>query len=174
MKKVVNKRFAKGKGEYENVINEIENEGKCPFCQDNFKYHKRKILNKIGTWFVTENAWPYKNTKHHFLMINTKHKENFAELNKEDWEYLRLITNWVVKKFNLKGAALALRFGDTNYTGATVHHIHAHLIYPKLDKTKKSQTVNFPVVVLDPLPNMFDRYVILPKLEIETNDTLVP
>ena len=87
MKKiVVNKRFAKGKGEYEKVINTIESKGKCPFCQDNFKYHKKPILKKIGAWFITENNWSYKNSKYHFLIINIKHKELFEELTKKDWE----------------------------------------------------------------------------------------
>lgn len=38
-----------------------------------------------------------------------------------------------------------MRFGNTDYTGATVSHLHAHLIYPEVDKSKKSKTVNFPV-----------------------------
>ena len=146
MKKiVVNKRFAKGKGEYEKVINTIESKGKCPFCQDNFKYHKKPILKKIGAWFITENNWSYKNSKYHFLIINIKHKELFEELTKKDWESVRILTNWVIKKYKIKGGAIALRFGDTNYTGATVCHIHAHIIYPEVNKKNQSKTVNFPV-----------------------------
>jgi ATP adenylyltransferase len=145
MKKVVNKRFAKGKGEYEKVIDSIDSENKCPFCPDNFKYHKKEILKKIGTWFITENSWPYKNSEYHFLIINTNHKESFDELTKKDWESVRLITNWVVKEYKIKGGALALRFGDTDYTGATVCHIHAHIICPKINKNKETKTVYFPV-----------------------------
>ena len=144
-KKVVNKRFAKGKGEYEEVINEIETKGKCPFCPENFKYHKDPILKRNGTWFLTKDSWPYKNSKYHFLIINKTHKEFFKELTTKDWESLRVLTNWAVKKYKLNGGAFALRFGDPNYTGATVYHMHAHIINPKLDKNKKSRTVNFPV-----------------------------
>lgn len=145
MKKVVNKRFAQGRGEYEKVIKTIDSESKCPFCPDNFKYHKKPILKKIDSWFITQNSWPYKNTRYHFLMINTKHKENFTELSSKDWESLKKLTNWAIKKYNLRGGAFALRFGETDYTGATVCHIHAHLIYPKLDKNKKSKSVIFPI-----------------------------
>ena len=144
-KKIVNKRFAKGKGEYEKVLNIIENKGKCPFCLENFKYHKKPIFKKIGTWFLTENSWPYKNSEHHLLIINTKHKEYFNELTKKDWESLRLLTNLAIKKYKLEGGAFALRFGNTDYTGATVCHIHAHIIYPKINKNKKTKTVYFPV-----------------------------
>jgi len=144
-KKVVNKRFAQGRGEYEKVIDSIASENKCPFCIENFKYHKNPIIKKIENWFITKNSWPYKNSKYHFLVINTKHKENFDELNKRDWESLRLLTVWVIKKYKLKGGAIALRFGDTDYTGASVCHIHAHIIYPKLNKNRKTKTVIFPV-----------------------------
>ena len=143
--RVVNKRFAKGKGEYENVINQIEIEDKCPFCPSNFKYHKSPILKRSGDWFITENSWPYKNAKHHFLIINRKHKETFSELDKKDWETIRGLTNWAIKNYKLPGGALALRFGDTDHTGATVCHIHAHIISPKLDGQGKSKTVYFPV-----------------------------
>jgi diadenosine tetraphosphate (Ap4A) HIT family hydrolase len=144
-KKVVNKRFAIGKGEYEKVISDIEKKGKCPFCPDNFKYHKNPILKKVGDWFVTKNSWPYKNTKYHFLIINKNHKELFSELTKKDFESIRLLTDWLIKKYKIKGGAFALRFGDTDYTGATVCHIHAHILCPKIGKNKKSKTVYFPV-----------------------------
>ncbi len=144
-KRVVNKRFARGRGEYEEVLGKIENQGQCPFCPENFKYHKKPILKKIGSWFVTENSWPYKNSKYHFLLINTQHKELFEELNAKDWDSLRKLINWTIKNYKLEGGAIALRFGETDYTGATVCHIHAHIIYPKLDKKGESQTVSFPI-----------------------------
>ena len=143
--RVVNKRFAKGKGEYENVISQVEMENKCPFCPGNFKYHKSPILKRSGNWFITENSWPYKNAKYHFLIINRKHKETFSELDKKDWETIRMLTNWAVKNYKISGGALALRFGNTDHTGATVCHIHAHIICPKLNGQNKSQTVCFPV-----------------------------
>ena len=144
-KKVVNKRFAKGKGEYEKVIDTIEKKGCCPFCPEDFKYHKNPILKKQGSWIITENSWPYKNTRYHFLLINQPHKEKFGEILQEDFESLRKLINWAIRKYKLQGGALAMRFGNTDYTGATVSHLHAHLIYPEVDKSKKSKTVNFPV-----------------------------
>ncbi|MFA6300867.1 MAG: HIT domain-containing protein [Candidatus Paceibacterota bacterium] len=145
MKKVVNKTFAKGKGEYEKVISTIEKRGKCPFCPDNFKYHKEPILKKENGWLLTKNSWPYKNTKYHFVIIGEKHKENFNELTNGDFKSVKILVNWALKKFNVKGGALSVRFGDTDHTGATVCHLHFHLISPKLNKQKKAQTVYFPI-----------------------------
>ena len=145
MKKVVNKRFAAGKGEYEDVIGSIERAGHCPFCAENFKYHKNKILKEIGNWLITKNSWPYKNAKHHFIIISQKHKEEFSELSVHDFEDVKKLVNFTVKKFKIRGGALTLRFGDTDYTGATVCHLHFHLISPELDENKKSKTVVFPI-----------------------------
>lgn len=145
MKKVVNKRFAAGKGEYEDVINSIEKSNLCPFCSENFKYHKKEILKEYGEWFLTENSWPYKDTKHHFIIICKNHKEKFSDLSNKDFENVRELVNFAIEKYDIKGGALALRFGDTDYTGATVCHLHFHIIYPELDKTSRSKTVNFPI-----------------------------
>ena len=143
MKRVVNKRFAKG--EYENVISSIEKKGKCPFCPDNFKYHKEPIFKRENGWIVTKNSWPYKNTKYHFVIIGEKHKENFSELEEDDFKTVRKLTNWTIKKFKIKGGALSLRFGETNHTGATVCHLHFHLISPQLAKKNVAKTVYFPI-----------------------------
>ena len=51
------------RGEYSKVIEEIQKTGKCPFCKENFKYHKKPILKKTNGWILTENSWPYKNAK---------------------------------------------------------------------------------------------------------------
>lgn len=144
MKKVVNKTYAKGKGEYENVISSIEKKGKCPFCPDNFKYHKEPILQKKNGWILTKNSWPYKNAEHHFIIIGEKHKEDFSELKESDFKSVKELTNWAIKKYKIKGGALTVRFGDTDHTGATVCHLHFHLISPKLIKGK-AKAVYFPI-----------------------------
>lgn len=140
-KKVADARFAKKRGGYHDVIKTIEKEGKCPFCPDNFKYHKKHpILKRYGNWFVTKNNWPYKNVEFHFVIIGKKHKENILELSNDDMKDILFLTQWTAKKYKIKGGAIAVRFGETDYTGATVCHLHAHLIVPK-----RGRTVNFPV-----------------------------
>lgn len=144
-KKVVDKTYAKSE-EYRKVIEVIEKEAKCPFCKENFKYHKNKILKKEKGWFITKNSWPYKDIKFHFIIISEKHKEFFEELNVDDFEAVSVLVNWVIKEYKIKGGGIALRFGDTRYTGATVCHLHFHLIVPKIyNKTKRALTINFPV-----------------------------
>ena len=133
-------------GEYRRVIETISKTGKCPFCKENFKYHKKPILKRQGDWFLTEASWPYKNTYCHLMILGEKHRENFSELKKEDFEAISYLARFAIKKYNIKGGALAMRFGDTAYTGASVAHLHFHLISPEINKkTKHSKTVNFPI-----------------------------
>ncbi|MEK7658510.1 MAG: HIT domain-containing protein [Patescibacteria group bacterium] len=144
-KKFVNIKNAR-KGEYKNIIKEIESTGKCPFCKENFKYHKKPIYKKNGKWFLSNNSWPYKNTENHLIILGDEHKENFSELTKKDFESIAYLTNWVIKKWKIKGGGVAMRFGNTDYTGASVSHLHFHIISPKIDKkTKRAKTVNFPI-----------------------------
>jgi diadenosine tetraphosphate (Ap4A) HIT family hydrolase len=64
----------------------------------------------------------------------------------EDFGAVRILANWAIKNLKIKGGALTLRFGDQAYTGATVEHLHFHIIYPEFDeKTKTAKVVNFPI-----------------------------
>jgi len=134
------------KGEYKKVIKEIARTGKCPFCKENFKYHKKPVFKRKDEWFLTDNTWPYKNTKHHLVIIGDKHKENFSELTKKDLTAVAFLVNWAIKKWKIRGGGVAMRFGKTDYTGASVSHLHFHIISPELDKKKKrSKIVSFPI-----------------------------
>lgn len=143
-RKVVDKRYAKSE-DYRKVLEDIEEKAKCPFCKENFKYHKKKILRREKRWFITESSWPYKNTKFHFLIISEKHKERFADLKQTDFAAVSKLASWAIRKYKIRGGCVALRFGDTKYTGASVCHLHFHLIAPDFNKNKKAKTVNFPI-----------------------------
>jgi len=144
-RKFVNLKNAR-KGEYRKVIEKIILTGKCPFCKEDFKYHTKPVFKQKNGWFLTENSWPYKDSRRHLIILGDKHKENFFELTKKDLETVAFLANWAIKEYKIKGGALAIRFGDTDFTGASVSHIHFHLISPKINKkTGKAKTVNFPI-----------------------------
>jgi len=141
----IEKRFAKTK-DYKKTLENIIETDKCPFCPENFKYHKNPILKKHKDWQVTENSWPYQDTIYHFIFIPDKHMTTFQDLTSKDFETVKYLVNWVIDKYKIKGGGLTLRFGDQNYTGATVLHLHFHLIVPKLKPNSKiAKTVNFPI-----------------------------
>lgn len=145
-KKVVDSRFARGRGDYARIIRAIEKEGRCPFCPDNFKYHRKPILKRRASWFITEASWPYKNAARHFIILGTRHIERFEKIAVSDWRAIMFLASWAIRRFKIRGGGLAMRFGETRFTGATVCHIHAHLIVPELNrKTKTAKTVLFPI-----------------------------
>lgn len=143
--RVVDPHNAKSE-EYKQVINQIQNEGKCPFCPENFKYHKEPILKEEGDWLITKNSWPYVDTRHHFVAICRTHKEQFSDLTARDFADVSTLINWAIDEFNIPGGGIAMRFGDTKYTGATVCHLHMHLIVPEIDpETGRAKPVRFPI-----------------------------
>lgn len=144
-KKFVNLSNARP-GEYKSIIEKIAKTGKCPFCPENFKYHKKPILKRRENWFITEGSWPYKNAKVHLIILGLNHRENLLELKKRDVEAILYLIHFGIKKYKIKGGALAVRFGNTNYTGASVAHLHFHLISPEINKkTKRARAVDFPI-----------------------------
>jgi len=144
-KEVVNLKNAR-KGEYEKIIAEIESKGKCPFCKENFKYHKNPILKRKGAWFITKNSWPYKNTSQHFIILSFAHKETLLDLRAKDLEAILSLAKWAVRKYKIQGGLFMGRFGKTSVTGASVTHLHFHLFSPEKDKkTKGTKKVNLSI-----------------------------
>jgi diadenosine tetraphosphate (Ap4A) HIT family hydrolase len=144
--KFVDPRYAKS-GEYGKVISEIEKTGKCPFCEDEFKYHKNPILDEDSGWISTECSWPYPNAKWHFMILNLKeHKTKITQLTDHDLLIIFRLIMRLISKFGIDGGAIAMRFGEPKFTGATVLHLHIHLIVPILNQeTDKAEVVNFPI-----------------------------
>lgn len=144
-KKFVDPRFAKNK-DYARVMADIQKGEVCPFCPDVFpgKWHTNPILNTMDNWLITRNMYPYPGSQEHFLIVGNQHKENLVELIPEDLVAILKLAQWATVEFSLPGGLLAFRFGDSEHTGATVKHLHAHLVVPGKENGR-IQVVNFPV-----------------------------
>lgn len=129
------------------IYKQIEEESLCPFCLENFERYKVGPSIKDNTnWALVKSKWPYENSKVHLIFILKTHLEDIQKIDSEMWSDLLKLVKWTVEKYKIKGGALAIRFGDSNFTGATVHHLHAHLIEPTRKKGKESaETVTFPI-----------------------------
>lgn len=125
----VNQQNARPGEHYQKVIEEIAEHKVCPFCSQHLKnYHKNPILIEGKYWLATNNMYPYKNTLHHVIFINKEHIEHIESISMESWNELHSQVKQVADERKIKGGTFLLRFGDTNYTGASVSHLHAHLI----------------------------------------------
>lgn len=139
----INRKHAKS-DEYGQVLDEIIETGQCPFCPEYFKYHKKPVLKERGNWLITESSWPYPGSEYHYLIVSKVHKETINDLTSEDLVSVHGLSQWISKEKKIPGGALIIRIGDTEYTGATVAHLHFHLISPG-KKDGKVQVVNFPI-----------------------------
>ncbi len=111
------------------VMKKIQGDDKCPFCLEHLmQYHTEPILLETEYWVLTKNFAPYKGTKHHYLLITKKHCVGFWELPDEAKIDLFNILDQVRQQDAMKGGTLVMRWGDTEYTGASVVHLHAQLV----------------------------------------------
>jgi len=118
-------------------MKEIIRDGVCPFCIENFdKYHKEPKIKETQYWILTKNDYPYEGAKIHLLLIHKKHLENLDKITPEASSDLMKLVSWSIKKFNIRGGSLFLRFGNMDYNGSSVAHLHAHLISGKKRSNK--------------------------------------
>lgn len=123
-----------------NVMQKSESDGVCPFCLSEInKYHKQPIEWEGVHWIVTKNSWPYVNTKNHLLAILKVHREDITSLTGSEAAELFQALSWAIKKYQIPGGALAFRFGDTEYSAASVNHLHAHIIHSDIHKPDYAQ-----------------------------------
>lgn len=121
--------------EQKKVMKDIIDADHCPFCSENLKkYHKQPILKEGKYWLVTNNQWPYKNTKYHLLIIYKDHATRLSELDSNAGNEMLDLVKWIEEEYKISGGGWAMRFGDTNYSAGTVNHIHIQFIQPDLEK----------------------------------------
>jgi len=130
-------------GKYDALLKQITKDGVCPFCEDNLKkYHQPPILKKNQSWILTTNQNPYAGLKKHLLFIHRQHLISLSQLKTQDWSDLGKLINWVIEKYAIHGGSFFVRFGETDYTGASVTHLHAHLVSGgKRTKNKNEVTI---------------------------------
>ena len=119
---------------YKKTIEKIKDNNVCPFCPENLpQYHKNPIILENSNWLATDNMFPYKGASLHILLIHKKHITSVNEIGKNSWQDLYKIINLLLEEKKIKGGSFFFRFGDSEITGATVNHLHAHIISSKKD-----------------------------------------
>jgi diadenosine tetraphosphate (Ap4A) HIT family hydrolase len=119
--------------EQKELMAQIEADGVCPFCAEHFrKYHPKPILKETDYWFVTENMSPYEGTSHHFLFVyKPSHVNALSLVSSEAGQDLFMLLSWVTETYSILGGSFFMRFGDMNWNGSSVEHLHAQLIVGK-------------------------------------------
>jgi ATP adenylyltransferase len=111
------------------TMQELEAAGLCLFCPDGLQQQPRqRILWETAHWTVTPNEFPYKGTALHLLVVPHEHATDLLDLSSASqldfWNALAMIR----ERFDLNYYGLGVRNGDCQFTGATIAHVHAHVI----------------------------------------------
>lgn len=115
--------------DYADVLKKIQRDKVCPFCTKHFlTYHTKPIIKTGKHWILTENFRPYDGAKHHLLLVSLKHVEHFGQLSAAAQQELFALCKAEARKRGIRGGTLLMRFGETDYTGGSVEHLHAQLV----------------------------------------------
>ncbi len=113
----------------------------CPLCPEGLKMGSNEIIRHQLGWNLILNEFAYEYTRVHALIIPEAHKTSLTELSAADMETVRQLASWAIDHFQVKGGALTVRFGDAHYSGASVHHLHFHLISPEHNVARDDNAV---------------------------------
>ncbi|MBT3356636.1 hypothetical protein HN784_00115 [bacterium] len=113
-------------------MKETIGKGKCPFCPPHTrrKGWAKKVIRSFGSWNLRPNDFPYDNHDHHFVIIYDKHTNDIKDITEEEWVQFGHLLSWTIKEYSLKGGAVVMRFGHSDYNASTVRHLHGHIQVP--------------------------------------------
>lgn len=117
--------------EQTNVMERIAKRGECPFCIENLQKEHTLPIEEKKYWIVTENQYPYAQAKKHILIISKKHAERLEDLSLSAFKQLGTIVKELERLYMVESGALCMRFGNPQFNGGTVNHLHFHFIVPK-------------------------------------------
>ena len=128
------------------AMKRIEDRKQCPFCPENlFKEHSQPILWEGNYWLLTKNQWPYSQAHLHLLAIYKEHAEKLSDISPDAGKELFEMLNWIEKTFDVVSGGVAFRFGDIRFNGATVSHIHVHILEPNPPTEENYAPIRFRI-----------------------------
>lgn len=106
-------------------MQDLEAAGDCHFCR--LPTRQEPIIDGEH-WYVVKNQFPYTHTRLHLLIVPRKHHVTLATLSElEQREYLSLLIE-IERRFQLDAYAQFMRVGVMEATGATIAHLHGHVV----------------------------------------------
>lgn len=109
---------------------ELTERNHCFMCHI---HEDREVLIRGQYWNVFHNEFPYKHTKQHFLLVPRAHHLTLDTMMAGEHAEYGLLLTTIMKQYQLTGCSTFMRIGEMRLTGATVAHIHGHLIAGDVD-----------------------------------------
>lgn len=127
----------------------LEADGVCLFCPPNLGNGKR-LLHRTEHWSVTPNEFPYRGTRLHVMLVPDEHVTDMADLSSTAQQDFWAALTWVRDHYRLAHYGLAVRNGQSEFTGGTIRHLHIHVLQG--DPGKEPVRVKLSSSGLDPDP----------------------
>jgi ATP adenylyltransferase len=110
----------------------LEAAGVCLFCEL-ADTPRGEGWFRTDWWVTSENAYPYRGSRLHYLLAPTEHVVDLLDLKDEMladfWVALRRLST----EHDLDFYGLGARCGDCRYTGGTIAHVHVHVVVGDVD-----------------------------------------
>jgi diadenosine tetraphosphate (Ap4A) HIT family hydrolase len=112
----------------------LEASGVCLFCPDGLASQAgQQVVLQTRYWTVTPNEFPYPGTVLHLLLVPRQHVADLLDLDevsrRDFWTALASVRD----RYGLGYYGLGVRNGDCRFTGATIRHVHAHVLVGDTD-----------------------------------------
>jgi diadenosine tetraphosphate (Ap4A) HIT family hydrolase len=112
----------------------LEAAGTCIFCPEHLaKDPGQRIEHRTALWTVTPNEFPYRGARLHLLLVPDEHVTDMLDLSDEAKADLWTALAWARENYGLTFYSMLARNGDCEFTGATVRHVHIHLVQGDVD-----------------------------------------
>jgi ATP adenylyltransferase len=103
--------------------------GVCLFCPEYLASQSRQqMVLSTEHWSVTPNEFPYPGTSLHLLLVPHEHAGDLLELSEAARADFWVALAAVAQRHRLGHYGLGVRNGDCRFTGATIRHVHAHVL----------------------------------------------
>lgn len=112
-----------------NRMEELQAAGICVFCPEHFETYNAEPVELRGEhWYVARNAYPYRGTRAHYLIVPYAHVAGFEELPDEAGAELWALKRKLREELQPVAVATVERSGDMRYNGGSVAHLHVHFV----------------------------------------------
>ena len=129
------------------IMEELAVTGECFLCPSVIKRIVAKYpeipnlsIYEGKDWFIKHNAFPYEGTVLHLLIIPKRHVTRLEDLSTAEFLEIQEMIAWVNKTYNVEGASMFIRYGKMSYTGATLAHMHFHILHG-VEKSEDSESI---------------------------------
>lgn len=107
----------------------LKEKGWCLFCTEGMDLLEKTKMFEGEHWYVTVNDAPYTGAITHVMAVPNRHIKDPEELRTEELhELFQVVIPWLRKELGMQGLSGLFRFGRTQRTGATIHHLHFHFV----------------------------------------------